>query len=295
MIGRRPAKAAAEVIGAALLFSTGGAAIKGAALSAMYVASVRSGIAALTLLLWRRGRVSWSPRIAGVSAVYAATLVLFVSSTKLTTAATAIFLQSAAPILIAVLAPSLLGEKARPRDLVFLVAAAAGLALCMTGTTAPTATAPDPATGNVLGALCSVSWALTLIGLRWVERSAPGTSISAVVIGNTFAFAAGVPTLLSEPAGTVSDWAAMAYLGVFQIGLAYVLLTGAFRTLPALHVSLLLLIEPVFNPLWAWLFFGEVPAVATLAGGALIVSAAAAQAIQDAGSGSRGGVDSLPA
>ena len=294
MIGRRPATAAAQVIGAALLFSTGGAAIKGAALSAMYVASVRSGIAALMLLLWRRGRVSWSPRLAGVGVVYAATLVLFVSSTKLTTAATAIFLQSAAPILIAVLAPRLLGEKSRPRDLVFLVAAAAGLALCMAGTTAPTATAPDPATGNVLGALCSISWALTLIGLRSVERSAPGTSISAVVIGNTFACALGVPTLLSEPAGSASDWAAMTYLGVFQIGFAYVLLTGAFRTLPALHVSLLLLIEPVFNPVWAWVFFGEVPATAALAGGALILSAAAGQAIQDAGSGSRG-VESVPA
>lgn len=293
MIGRRPAKAAAQVIGAALLFSTGGAAIKGAALSAMYVASVRSGIAALTLLVWLRGRVSWSPPMAGVGAVYAATLVLFVSSTKLTTAATAIFLQSAAPILIAVLAPSLLGEKSRPRDLIFLVAAAAGLALCMAGTTAPTATAPDPATGNVLGALCSISWAFTLIGLRWVERSAPGTSISAVVVGNAFAFASGVPTLLSEPAGSAADWAALTYLGVFQIAFAYVLLTRAFRALPALHVSLLLLIEPVFNPVWAWVFFGEVPATATLAGGALILSAAAVQAIQAAGSGSSG-ADSAP-
>ena len=282
MIGRRPAKAAAQVIGAALLFSTGGAAIKGAAVSAMYVASIRSGIAALTLLLWLRGRVSCSPRIAAVAAVYAATLVLFVSSTKLTTAATAIFLQSSAPILIAVLAPALLGEKSRRSDLIFLLAAAAGLALCMTGTTAPTAIAPDPATGNVLGALCSVSWALTLMGLRSFERSAPGTSMSAVVMGNTFAFAAGLPTLFSEPTGSAADWAAMAYLGVFQVGLAYVLLTAAFRTLPALHVSLLLLIEPVLNPVWAWVFFGEVPAAGTLAGGTLILSAAAAQAIQDA-------------
>jgi len=266
-----------------MLFSTGGAAIKTADLSGLQVASIRSGIAAMALLLWVRGRVRLSPQIILVSAVYAATLVLFVTSTKLTTAASAIFLQSTAPLYIILLAPLLLGERFRARDLAFLAAAAVGLVLCVGARTASSVTAPDPATGNLLGVLCSLSWAFTLLGLRWVERDHRGNGISAVVFGNLMAFLVGVPLLVPLPAASALDWATLAYLGVFQIGLAYLLLTSAVGHLPTLHISLLLLIEPVLNPLWTWLVRGEHPGTWTIAGGAIIVSAAAVHAVYDAG------------
>ena len=50
------------------------------------------------------------------------------------------------------------------------------------------------------------------------------------------------------------------YLGVFQIGLAYLLLSTGIRHLPALEASVLLLAEPALNPVWAWLVHGETPA-----------------------------------
>jgi len=278
---RRNTKAVLEAIGAAVLFSTGGAAIKAAAFSGMQVASIRSGIAALVLLLWLRGRVTWSAPALGIAVVYAATLTLFVTATKLTTAANAIFLQSAAPLYIAVLAPRLLGERFRPRDLGFMSAVAAGLALCVAGGAEATTTAPDPATGNVLGAICGVTWALTLMGLRWGARQHAGTAISAVVIGNLIAFLVGLPLLWPVPTASVGDWAALGYLGVFQIAGAYILLTRAVGHLPALHVSLLLLLEPVLNPMWTWLLRGETPGVWTLVGGAIIVAATAGQAVND--------------
>jgi DME family drug/metabolite transporter len=278
MIRRSPAAAVLRVVAAAALFSTGGAAIKTATFSGLQVASIRSGIAAIAIALWLRGRVRRSPQIVGVGAIYAATLVLFVTSTKLTTAASAIFLQSMAPLYIVVLAPLLLKEHFRTRDLFFLAAAAVGLVLCVSVPSDATLTAPDPATGNVLGLLCSVSWAFTLLGLRWVERDQPGSGISAVVVGNVIAFLVGLPALIPLPSTSGTDWVAVAYLGVFQIGLAYVLLTGAVGHLPALHVSLLLLLEPVLNPIWAWLVRGEDPGARTLVGGAIIISAAAAHA-----------------
>ncbi|MBI4886401.1 MAG: DMT family transporter [Acidobacteria bacterium] len=279
---RRQADAVVRVVGAAVLFSTGGAAIKASALPGMDVASLRSGIAAAALLLWLRGRVQWSARTLAVGAAYAATLILFVVSTKLTTAASAIFLQSTAPLYIAILAPLLLGERLRRRDLAFLAAAGAGLTLCFAGRIDATLTAPDPATGNLLGILCSLSWALTLLGLRWLEQAQPGAAVSAVVVGNLLAFSVGLPSLWPLPAATAGDWAMLAYLGVFQIGCAYVLLTGAVDRLPALHVSLLLLVEPVLNPVWTWLVHGERPGAWTLAGGAIIIAAASAQALYDA-------------
>ena len=276
---RRFRAAALCAIGAAILFSTGGAAIKTAALTGMQVASVRSGVAAAVLLLWLRGRVEWSWRVLAVGSVYAATLVLFVTSTKLTTSANAIFLQSTAPLYIAVLAPSLLGEPFRRRDLFLLAAAIAGLALCFAGSGAATTTAPDPWTGNLLGVACSVAWAFTLLGLRGLARRDPKAAISCVVAGNLLACAAGAPSLWPIPPASAADWAALGYLGAFQIAGAYVLLTRAAAVLPALQLSLLLLIEPVLNPLWTWVARGEEPSLGTLAGGAVIVLASAAQAV----------------
>jgi drug/metabolite transporter (DMT)-like permease len=234
------------------------------------------------LLLWFRGRVPWSRSVAGTAVVYAATLVLFVGATKLTTAASAIFLQSTAPVYVALLGPFLLGERFRARDIGFLAAVAAGLALCTGGGVASSPTAPDPVTGNVLGAICGLTWALTLIGLRRGEQAQPGAALGAVIAGNLLAFAVGLPALASFPAAPAAEWATLGYLGVFQIGVAYILLTGAVGELPALHVSLVLLLEPVLNPVWAWLVRGEAPGVWAIAGGAIILGASTAQMISAA-------------
>ncbi len=271
-----------QVIAAAVLFSTGGAAIKTAAFSGMQVASIRSGIAAVALLLFLRGRITWSWPTLCIGAVYAATLTLFVTSTKLTTAANAIFLQSTAPLYIVVLAPFLLGERLRSRDLGFLAAVGAGLAMCFTGRPESTITAPDPATGNLLGVLCSVTWAFTLIGLRWGERHGARIGMSAVVVGNAMAFAVGLPFLMPLPSASAGEWITMAYLGIFQIAVAYIFLTSAVAHVPALDASLLLLIEPVLNPIWTWLVRGEDPGTQTLVGGAIIVTATAAKGLYDA-------------
>jgi len=277
--GRRKTKAILQVIGAAVLFSTGGAAIKTAAFSALQVASIRSGIAAAMLLVCFKGRTRWSRPVAAIAVVYAATLVLFVGATKLTTAASAIFLQSTAPLYVALLAPVLLRERFRRRDVTILVAVGVGLAFCLAGSPASSVTAPDPATGNVLGAICGLTWALTLLGLRWGARRGAGIGSSAVIAGNALAFLAGVPSLWPIPAAPAADWATLGYLGVFQIGVAYILLTRAAGTLSALHMSLLLLLEPVLNPFWAWLVRGEEPGASTLAGGAIILAASTRHAI----------------
>lgn len=277
--GRNRAYGVLGAVLAALLFSTGGAAIKMAAFSGMQVASIRSGIAACALFLWVRGRIVWGWPTVAVATVYAGTLTLFVTSTKLTTAANAIFLQSTAPLYIVILAPLLLGERFRPRDLLFMAALSAGLAMCFLGSPPDVATTPDPATGNLLGVLCSVTWAFTLLGLRWAERNDPRIGISAVVVGNAMAFLIGAPFLLPLPAASVGEWATLVYLGVIQIGLAYIFLTRAVAQLPALDVSLLLLLEPVLNPLWTWLIRGEDPGGWTLLGGSIIVAATAARAL----------------
>lgn len=287
-----------QALGAALLFSTGGFAIKSCDLTGWQVASFRCGVAALALWLllpaarrrWRRGEVL-------VGCAYAATLVCYAVATKLTTAANAIFLQSAAPLYILLLAPWLLGERTQKRDLGFAAAMAAGLVLVLSGGDSAVATAPDPARGNLIGALAGICWAMTVIGLRRLSDEVrtsgarpneAGRSVVALVAGNVLGFVACLPLALRDPLWTSAaagsgdvidgaDWAWILYLGVFQIGLAYLLLTAGLRKLPAFEASLLLLAEPVFNPLWTWLIHGEVPSAAALAGGLLILGTTTAK------------------
>lgn len=278
------AKARLQAISAAVLFSTGGAAIKVAAFTAPQVSALRSGIAAIALLVLFRRRATWSLPAVLIGFVYAATLTLFVLSTKLTTAANAIFLQSTASLYILALAPRILGEPIQRRDVVFMVAIAAGLVCCFLGQPLATTTAPDPVTGNVIGVICSVAWALTLLSLRWAERREEqrGIGLSAVIGGNLLAALVSLPFALPLPHASTGEWATIVYLGVFQIGLAYVFLTTAMRHLPALEVSLLLLLEPVLNPAWTWLVRGERPGTWTIIGGAVIVFATAIKTVYDA-------------
>ena len=258
-----------------MLFSTGGAAIKSASLTGWQVASFRSAVAAAAVLCFvPRARRNWTREILLVGVAYAATLVLFVQANKLTTAASAIFLQSTAPFYLLLLGPRLLKEPIRRTDILLLALAGAGMSLMFLGRQAPLRTASDPLAGNVLGVCSGITWALTLAGLRWLDRrrGASGQGMATVAAGNLLAFLLCLPK--SVPATfTLPDVLVIIYLGAIQIGLAYVLLTRGLRTVPALESSLLLLVEPVLSPVWAAVVHNERPSGLAVLGGVLILGA----------------------
>jgi drug/metabolite transporter, DME family len=264
-----------QLVAAALLFSTGGAAIKAAQFGAWQIASFRSGVAALALLFLARGvRRGWTWQAALVGVAYAACLTLFVLANRLTTAANTIFLQSTAPLYLLLLAPWLLKEPVRREDLGFMLAVGSGLALFFVGVEQPAATAPDPERGNLLALASGFCWALAVGGLRWLAANADrGSPVAAVVSGNVTAFLVSLPMALPVGSHALADWAIIGYLGVFQIALAYVFVTSAILLIPALEASVILLVEPVLNPLWAWLIQGEIPGPWALLGGAIILGA----------------------
>jgi DME family drug/metabolite transporter len=268
------ARARLEILLVAILFSTGGAAIKAAHFTSWQVAGLRSGIAAVAI--WalmptarrvRRGSVG----VTLVTAVaYAATLTLFVLANKLTTAANTIFLQSTAPLYILLLGPLLLHEHIRRRDLGLMAAVAIGMSLFFLGRQQSFATAPDPLRGNVLAALSGFTYAAMLLGLRWMGTRG-GTPASAAALGNLFALLVAVPMMPALGRHGAGDWAVILYLGIIQIGVAYALLARAIPHVPAFETSLLLFLEPALNPVWAWLVHGEYPGPWALLGGAIII------------------------
>ncbi len=281
-----PTSARLQILAAALLFSTGGAAIKATAFTGWQVAGLRSAVAGLFLLATLpAARRRWSLATLAVATCYAGTLILFVTANKLTTAALTIFLQSTAPLYLLLLGPWVLAEPLRARDLGFAAVLAGGLALCFAGRQAPLATAPNPGLGNLLALGSGVCWAATIAGLRWMEKrklDGGAGAAGALVAGNLLAGLICLPFGWPISGAGVTDFAVVGYLGVVQIGVAYLFFYAGLRHLPALEVGLLVLLEPVANPLWAWLFAGEQPAVWTLAGGALILAATAARTAVEA-------------
>jgi DME family drug/metabolite transporter len=277
-----------QLVAAAVLFSTGGAAIKAANFTGWQIASFRSGIAAIAiLLLSREARRGWSWRVALVGIAYATCLTLFVLANRLTTAANTIYLQSTAPLYLLILSPWLLKEPVRPTDVGFMLAIGVGLALFFIGVEAPVATAPDPVRGNIVALASGFFWALTVCGLRWMGAAdgRHGSPVAAVAVGNLIAFGMSLPMALPLGAHPVTDWGLIAYLGVFQIAVAYLFVTSALRAIPALEASLILLIEPALNPLWAWVFQGERPGPWALVGGAVILGTTTIKAMLDARGG----------
>ena len=264
------------LLATACLFSTGGAAIKACSLASWQIACFRSGIAAVTLyVLLPEARKGWRLRTWMAGVTYAATLVLFVLATKLTTSANAIFLQSTAPLYLLLLGPLVLREPLRRVDLGVVSAVVTGAVLLLFGSQRVAVTAPDPHRGNLLGALTGLTWAITLTGLRWVgKRSGDAESPAAIVVaGNVLAFAVCLPMALPIVHVTTADVTVLLYLGIFQIGFAYMALACSIRHVSGLEAATLLLLEPVLNPIWTWAIHGEQPTALALAGGALIIGA----------------------
>ena len=271
------------MLAAALLFSTGGSAIKLSTLSGAQLACFRSGIAAVLLWLlipaWRWG---WRPASLAVGAAFGTTLLLFVTANTLTTAANSIFLQYSAPLYLLLIAPALLGEKNRRSDLPLLALLGGGMLLFFIAQEAPLRTAPDPFKGNLLAALSGLTWALTLLGFRWLSRHEGhrGAGGAAVIAGNALACLVCLPWAFPVRHAEAIDWGVVVFLGVIQVAAAYLLLLRGMRGVGAVEVSLLLLVEPVASALLAWGLHGEVPGIFSALGCLLILSGVAAQILR---------------
>jgi len=280
---RLPMRHRLDVLAAAILFSTAGGVIKLTTLSGWRLAGLRSLVAALFILaalpaarVWPR-RGQWPAAVA-----MAVTVLLFVLANRLTTAASAIFLQATAPVWLLLLAPVFLGESPRPRDVAAGAAMAAGMALMFSAPAPHTALAPDPRTGDVLAATTGLTWALVVLTLRREQRDGAGNAAPVIVAGHLLAFLAAVPFMAGGGAIGARDLALAGALGVVQVGLASVLLLRGVRRVPAIETSLLILLEPALSPLWAWLLAGERPTATALVGGAVILGAALLHAVRAA-------------
>ncbi|MDQ3622813.1 MAG: DMT family transporter [Verrucomicrobiota bacterium] len=255
----------------ALLWSLGGVLIKSVEWNPMAIAGVRSAIAVpLVLLCLGRPRWPFSPAQIGGAIAYAATVILFVAATRMTTAANAIFLQYTAPIYVACCSGWLLGEPARRRDWVIISIALAGIGLFFL----------DHLTfaglwGNVLALGSGAAFAGVALFLR---REKSGSPMVVILLGNVLAALIGLPFAFTSPPLSGS-WLPLLLMGILQLGLPYVLYATAIKHVKALEATLITFLEPVLNPLWVMLVVGERPGAWAFAGGALVLGAVAVRGV----------------
>jgi drug/metabolite transporter, DME family len=258
------------VLGAALLWSTGGLFIKANDLTPYELSCGRALFAAATVaLLTRREGFGLNVVTVAASIVYAALLLLFVIATKLTTAANAIFLQYTAPVYILLFEPLFYREKYRWQDFVVLLFCLGGMSLFFVGRLRP-----QDKWGNLTALGSGLCFALFYLLLRHPHARRVNRA-SSVIYGNLLLALVTLPAFVKGAEKLQgANLAVVAYLGVVQIGFAYALLTlGVARGVKSLEASIIGYVEPVLNPVWVFLFLGERPSRYALAGGAIIITA----------------------
>ena len=272
----------------ALLWSFGGLVIKLIKWDALAIAGVRSLLGMLTVtiafrrppkLFVRRDedckqdqkarlkKIDWRATINLLLGgfFYAATMLLFVPATKMTTAANAILLQYTNPIYIIIFGPLLAGEKSDWIDIAAVAGILAGMVLLLWGDLGGGQMA-----GNILALLSGVTYGGTTIFLRRAKNTRPSDSLN---LSCLLSFLFAIPFIVKAgfPQSAMS-YPALLCLGVFQIGMPAVLLSIGIEKVPALSSVIITMIEPMMNPVWVALFAGEVPSASSVFGGLVILA-----------------------
>jgi drug/metabolite transporter (DMT)-like permease len=258
----------------ALLWSTSGLFVKLLHGHPLSIFSARGIVASVVFLIWlRRVRLRITPFLAAGAAGYMGAQFLFILSTRLTTAANAIFLQYTAPIYVLILGVLFLGERPRRIDWITMLVIFAGMLLFFGQDLTL-----EGLYGNLAAVLGGVALAVMIVGTRAQKDSHPA---QVFLIGSCLGGLIGLPSALQET-WSLADVVIIGYLGIFQTGLAAVLYSIAIREVPALESNLILMLEPVLNPLWVFLVIGESPAPVALIGGAVMLGAIAVRAVAGA-------------
>jgi drug/metabolite transporter (DMT)-like permease len=256
----------------AILWSSGGLFIKLISLDSMELSFLRCAIAAVVFALMFRRRILKLNRLALLNSfAYAAVLILFVIATKTTTAANAIFLQSTAPIYVLIFEPMLTKTKWERINIITIAVCFLGMILFFMGDLTP-----GDIEGNIAALLAGVAFAAFFLGMK---KNEPQYGESSIFYGNVIVALICIPFVTDLSSISVQDFAMVSFLGVFQIAFAYALFSYGLKRIIAVEASIISMFEPVLNPIWVFIGYGEVPSFYAIIGGIIIITAISARTI----------------
>lgn len=248
----------------ALLWSSGGVLIKLVQWNPVAIAGGRSAIALIFILLVTRKfriELTFIKVLGGLA--YAATVILFVLSNKLTTAANAILLQFTAPVYVALFGNWFLKEKMARIDWITILLVMFGMTLFFVDRLSA-----GSLIGNITAILSGVAFAWLVLTLRKQKNEAP---IESIIIGNLLTALIGLPFMFSSMPSLESIYG-LILLGVFQLGISYILYSTAIKHVTAIEAILIPVLEPILNPVWVLLIVGEMPTYWSMVGGIVVIS-----------------------
>jgi DME family drug/metabolite transporter len=253
---------------AALMWSTGGLFIKLVTFNAMQISFFRCSIAALVFAALFGKRLLLINTLTFINAVfYASVLIAYVIAIKMTTAANAIFLQSTAPIYVLIFEPIIAKTSYNRINIITIGVCAVGMIFFFMEKLSP-----GHFKGNLVALFSGVMFAALFLGLR---KNEDRYQFSSIFYGNLIVAIVCVPFLSGIQDVNLSNLSMVSFLGVFQIGLAYAVFSYGLRRVLAIEASILALMEPVFNPVWVFIGYGEAPSFTAIIGGIVILSAIA--------------------
>lgn len=273
--GAERLRGAALVCAAAFCWSLGGLFVRliGSDLDGWTIAFWRSAFMVLAVGGWLIAAsgsgalasyraMGWAGLASGL--LLAGSFVMFILAITRTSVANAVVLQSAAPLVSAMLGRMFLREALAPATVVAVLVAVAGVALMFAG-----ALGGGDLVGNALALGVAILFGANIV----VVRAARGLDlVPATVLAGLFALAVTLP-LASVAAPSAYDLALLALMGGLQLGLGLFLFMRGAPYLTAAQVGVLTLLEVILAPIWVWLAFAEMPAPLSLVGGSVVLAA----------------------
>ncbi len=261
-----PNRALLYIALAAVLWSTSGLLIKLIDLNPFAIAGLRSIIASALMIAWLRGKLYFNfsyPQLAGALA-YAITMVLFVSATKMTTAANAILLQYTAPVFTALLGAWILKEKVTRFDWLVIFTVFGGMLLFFIDRLSLAGF-----WGNIMAVGSGISMSYFILCMRMQKDS---STLETILLGNIVTAIICIPFYFQQTP-TIINWLALIYMGTLQIGLSFILYSIAIKYVKAIDAVLMQAVDPLLNPIWVFLIIGEAPGIWAIAGGLIVLTA----------------------
>ena len=264
------------LIVASVLWSVSGVAVKTIRMDPIGFAfwrSLAAGISMIALLPFSRGAKPQAAPMALSIVLHAAVVSLLVTAMTSSTAAAGIILQYTGPVYCALFAWMFQRRVIGHRTTVALVVAMVGVAIMLLG-----GERGNDLRGPITGVVSGIAFGALILTLEIVNRRPDGKAVNPflIVTLNNLGTAA-IVLLIATRIGTVraAPWqiVATALVGIVQLAIPYVLFVLALRRVEPVDASLLILLEPILNPVWVWLGVGERPDTATFVGGIAIIAA----------------------
>ncbi len=238
--------------------------------TALQIAFFRIFFAGLFFLPWlRRGDLTFAPVMLPMVATFAAMNGLFISAMAYGTSANAIWLQYTAPFWVALFAMVFLKEPADRRTTHVLMVGLLGVGVILVGSWWRGPVEQLPVIGMALGS--GITYAGVLICLRAARAHSSAWLTSLNHVGGALLL---LPWIWGVPLPTPGQLAFLALFGIVQMALPYWLMARSLRTLSSQEAGLIVLLEPILNPIWAWLLVPEreLPRIETWLGAGLILA-----------------------